>query len=357
MIRAWAFICALGVAMTSCHAREAINPAHPADIDLDASLPAATGPITVETEMKHVALHAADRLVLNVERLRGTMVSRGAAPPVFDDLSSYVFQIADADVSMSMSSLQVLMNDYLLAYDGSPLTDVEVTADEGRLVVHGQLHKRLHVPISAKASVAATDDGRLRLRVESMKAIGIPFTGLLDLFGLEVEDVVNLNRRGVDVTKNDILITPGQILPPPELRGFLTDAAVDGDRLVQHFGRSRKGSEPVRLAPPEPDATNYVYFGGGQIRFGKLTMNDADLQLIDLDPQDPFDFFPARYKAQLVAGYSKNTMADGLRTYLPDFDDLKAAAPRGLSLTPTARPRGHQEQPPEKAARHSGQGG
>ena len=74
---------------------------------------------------------------------------------------------------------------------------------------------------------------------------------------------------------------------------------------------------------PSPSSPNYVYFGGGDIRFGKLTMHDADLQLIDSDPKDPFDFFPARYSAQLVAGYSKNTPAKGLKTFMPDYGDLK----------------------------------
>ena len=51
-------------------------------------------------------------------------------------------------------------------------------------------------------------------------------------------------------------------------------------------------------------------------------MHDADLQLIDSDPKDPFDFFPSKYEGQLVAGYSKNTPAGGLRTYMPDYADL-----------------------------------
>ena len=62
---------------------------------------------------------------------------------------------------------------------------------------------------------------------------------------------------------------------------------------------------------------------GGTIRFGKLTMTDADLQLIDADPKDPFDFYPARYDAQLVAGYSKNTPSKGLKTYMPDYGELR----------------------------------
>ena len=57
----------------------------------------------------------------------------------------------------------------------------------------------------------------------------------------------------------------------------------------------------MRLARPSSGARNYIYFGGGDITFGKLTMHDADLQLIDTDPRDPIDFYPARYNAQLVA--------------------------------------------------------
>lgn len=66
-----------------------------------------------------------------------------------------------------------------------------------------------------------------------------------------------------------------------------------------------------------------IWFRGGSIRFGELTMSDADLKLIDLDPRDPFDFYPARYNEQLVAGYSKNTPDHALRTYMPDFADLR----------------------------------
>ena len=51
-------------------------------------------------------------------------------------------------------------------------------------------------------------------------------------------------------------------------------------------------------------------------------MHEADLQLIDADPTDPFEFFPRRSDAQLVAGYSKNTPAQGLKTFMPDFTDL-----------------------------------
>lgn len=282
-----------------------------------------TKPASVQLEMKNVRLHVDDGIVLDVTRLRGVMVSRvEGAPPVFDDQRSYVLHLQSGELSMDMASLTNLMNRHVFAFEGSPLKDVSVESDGARLKIKGKLHKGIDVPFSATASVSTTADGRMDLHVESMKALGIPAKGLLDVFGLKMEDVLDLKaRRGVEVQDNDIVITAGQVLPPPEIAGRLTRAVVQRGRLVQSFDDST-GPQPARATMPSRAGRNYVYFSGGVITFGKLTMRDADLQLIDADPKDAFDFFPARYKAQLVAGYSKNTPAMGLRTYMPDFDDL-----------------------------------
>jgi hypothetical protein len=280
-------------------------------------------PSDVQLEMKNVRLHVDDGIILDVARLRGVMVSRReGAPPVFDDQRSYVLHLHTGELSMDMASLQNLMNRHVFAYEGSPLRDVVVATDGLRLKMKGKLHKGINLPFSTTASVATTTDGRLQLHVESMNALGVPAKGLLELFGLKLDDVLDIKkRRGVDVQDNDIVMAPGQILPPPEIVGTLTRVLVQGNRLVQTFDDHSK-TRPGRLSPPSRAARNYIYFGGGTITFGKLTMRDADLQLIDADPGDPFDFFPARYNAQLVAGYSKNTPAKGLKTYMPDFDDL-----------------------------------
>ena len=152
--------------------------------------------------------------------------------------------------------------------------------------------------------------------------------GLLDVFGLELDNLVRLRKgRGVTVEDNDIYVAPGDALPPPIIRGHLGGVAIVGNRLVQTFvSTGRRRAAP--LHPPAPNVPNYIYFGGGSIVFGKLTMNGADLQLIDQDPRDPFDFSPAEYNDQLVAGYSKNTRQRGLKTYMPDLDDLPRKAGR-----------------------------
>ena len=55
-------------------------------------------------------------------------------------------------------------------------------------------------------------------------------------------------------------------------------------------------------------------------------MRNANLQLIDADPADPFEFFPDRYNEQLTAGYSKTTASGGLRVYMPDYSKISRTA-------------------------------
>jgi hypothetical protein len=285
--------------------------------------------------MRNVNLHVDEGIVLVVRRLRGRMESRTAGrPPIFDDGRSYVLNVDQGELSIGMRSLERLLNAHVFAYPGAPLEDVRVRpTGDGRLEQKAKLHKGITIPVSMKASVAATPEGQLQMHVESMKAAGMPARGLLKLFGLELDDLVKLEQgHGVVVRDDDLIISVGQVLPPPEIRGRLSSAFVRGDELVQIFGD--KPSLP-ELTKPDPKAPNYVYFHGSDIRFGKLTMSGADLQLIDADPRDPFDFFPARYKAQLVAGYSKNTPAGGLKTYMPDFNDLQTRPRTDLRPPPT----------------------
>jgi hypothetical protein len=63
------------------------------------------------------------------------------------------------------------------------------------------------------------------------------------------------------------------------------------------------------------------------LRFGKLMMTDADLEIIDQSPGSPFDFSLPNYNRQLVAGYSKNTPRLGLIVFMPDLTTLSGRKP------------------------------
>jgi hypothetical protein len=157
-----------------------------------------------------------------------------------------------------------------------------------------------------------------------MKAAHLPVKGLLNLFGLDMANLINtMKTKGVSVDDNDFILDPARMLPPPQMRGRITAVRVQGDEIIQIFGMETRDS-----ATEQPHS-NYMAYRGGILRFGRLTMNDADMQLIDADPTDPFDFFPDHYNDQLVAGYSKTTASGGLRVYMPDYDKIsKRPAPR-----------------------------
>jgi len=269
----------------------------------------------VGIEMRNVRLHVADDAILEVKWLSGRLRSVSSNPPVFDDQHSFIMEIDDGEMAVDASNLGALVN-RAFEYKGAALSNLRVSFEGGRLMQHGTLKKGISVPFSIAASVAATSDGLLNVHPLKVKTAGIPTAKLMSLFGVELDDILKSRPdRGIMFRDNDLFLDVGRMLPAPATRGKLTKAVVRGDRLVQVFGRGAAASAGGR--------GNYIWFHGGTIRFGKLTMTEADLKLIDMDPHDPFDFYSARYNEQLVAGYSKNTIDHALRTYMPDYDDLK----------------------------------
>jgi hypothetical protein len=269
----------------------------------------------VGIEMRNVRLHVASDAVLDVTWLKGSLVSPAGRLPVFDDQNSYTMEIDDGEISVDATNLTALVN-HAFDYKGSALSDLRITFEEGHLVQHGTLKKGISVPFTIAATVAAAPDGRLSVHPIKVKTAGVPSTKIMSLFGVELDDLLKSRPdRGINFQDNDLFLDATRMLPSPRTNGRLAKAFIRGNSLVQVFG---KGGGAARRA-----SGNYIWFRGASIRFGRLTMSDADLKLIDMDPHDPFDFYSARYNEQLVAGYSKNTPDHALRTYMPDFADLR----------------------------------
>jgi hypothetical protein len=266
--------------------------------------------------MRNVRLRAAPNIILHVASLRGRLVSDISGPPVFDDQRSFHIDVDGAEMTLDAASVTALVND-VFAYDGSPLSDLEVQLHDGRVEQKGKLRKGIPIPFSVEASVDASG-GLVRLHPVKTRAAGIPATKLLDVFGVELDDLIRVRAgRGITVRDNDLFLAPSQMLPSPAVRGRVASATVRGGRLHLILG-----DPSVAGARPSAPRENYIWFRGGQIRFGRLTMTDTDLRLIDADRRDPFDFYAERYNDQLVAGYSRNTPTGALRTYMPDYEDL-----------------------------------
>jgi hypothetical protein len=291
--------------------------------------------VPVATRMRNVNLHLGRGIELHIDDLSGRMLGRvSGKPPLFDDLDSYVLDIDAARVSMTAESLTNLMNNYVFAYPGAPLTHLKLAIENGGLTQTGTLRKGVGIPFTMRATVTATKDGKIRLHPTAMKAAGVIPKRLLDFFGLTLARLITLKPGSpITIEGDDLLLDPERLLPPPRIRGRLTNVTIDKGRLVQYFGDVDPGRHGV--APPDRRASNYMYFRGGTLRFGKLTMDDTDLLLVDADPKGPFEFSPQKYNDQLVAGYSKNTPNHGVIVYMPALNDLARVGTTG-GLTPAA---------------------
>ena len=190
------------------------------------------------------------------------------------------------------------------------------------------MHSKGDLAFESEGSLSATDDGEIRIHTQKIKAAHLPVKGMMDLLGVKIANLISTEKvRGIRVDGDDLLIDVQQILPPPRIEGRVTSVRIEGPQLVQVFGTLPKDGGRARKIVGTHG--NYMAYRGARLQFGKLTMSDADMILIDMDPKDPFDFFLDRYKDQLVAGYSKTTPENGLRVYMPDFNKLRPAQKLG----------------------------
>lgn len=273
----------------------------------------------VRIEMKNVNFRFGRELRFQVYTLAGRMMRTQRGRPVtFDDQNSFRIDADSGDVSITTQDLTRLLNTYVFGYDGSPLKNLTASAEGERLRLKGTLKKGVSLPFDVEGSLAPTRDGNIRFHAEQIHSAHIPIKGLMHLIGENLSKIVKIHEdRGVVMEGDDIIMRPEQMLPAPHIRGRVSAVRISGHAIRLVFG-----STGAKWIDPPVAAKNYIYHQGGVIRFGKLTMDPSDLEIIDETPETPFDFFLGDYKRQLAAGYSKNIRSDGLAVFMPDYDRL-----------------------------------
>jgi hypothetical protein len=283
------------------------------------SVVAAAAPDTItHVQMQHVDFYVDPQIPLDIHRLHGTMRAKTGGPVNFDDKTSFIMGIDDAEVGLSGPSLSLLLNKYVFNYPGSPLKHLTVTTSGTQIIQKGILHKVADLPFTITATMSVTPDGRIRIHPVKTVILGIHVDELLNGIGLRLDKIIDLSKsKGATVSGNDIFLDPEKFLPPPTIEGHVTAVRVEGAEVVQTFG-----APTPAISALDPTSANYMYFKGGSIRFGKLLMSNADLQISDLDPADVFGFDLTRYLPQLVAGYSKSFGNGGLEAFMRDVEKL-----------------------------------
>ena len=280
---------------------------------------------TVEVQMRNVMYHFTDSIAVNIRGLDGRLLPVKGDLPVFDDKDSFEIQIVSATIAITPESLANVLNSYVFARQDAPLKGISIRINgAGHLKIKGKLHSKGDVPFETDGTMSATAEGKILLHAEKIKALHLPVKGLMDLLGIDLADLIKTGKvRGIEIQKDDLVLDPEKLLPPPHVLGKVSGVNIQAGQIVQAFG---SGQNVSKWQVP---ASNYMAYRTNQLRFGKLTMSDTDLVLIDMDPKDPFDFYLDHYKEQLVAGYTKETPAFGLRVYMRDYNKLHRVTPSG----------------------------
>jgi hypothetical protein len=270
----------------------------------------------VNVEMRNVMYHFSDSVAVHIRRLEGQLEPKGELP-VFDDKQSFTLQISAAEIAMSPDNFADVLNSYVFAAHDAPLKNISIRIENDRLKIKGKLHSKGDVSFETEGHLSNTPDGKIRLHTEKIKALHLPAKGIMDLLGVKISDLINTGKvRGVSIDKDDLILDPSTLLPPPHISAHVTAVRLEPNNIVQFFG-------PAAALKKAPTFNgNFMAYRGNQLRFGKLTMSDTDMVLIDMDAKDPFDFYLDHYKEQLVAGYTKETPSFGLRVFMRDYNKL-----------------------------------
>jgi hypothetical protein len=272
----------------------------------------------VQTQMRNVRYHFSDAVAVEIKSLSGELVPLGNNEfPIFDDKNSFNLRINTAEIAIDSSNLANVLNFYVFARPQSPLSHLSIIVENGRLKVKGKLHDKRDIPFETEGILRPTADGKLRLHSEKIKAMHVPIKGLMGLFGIDLGRLIKEGKvPGVEAQEDDLILDLQQMLPPPHIEGKVVSVRIEGDKIIQIFrGSDAKPMKNIR-------GGNYMAYKNNRLRFNKLVMYDADLILIDMDPNDPLDFYLEHYKEQLSAGYTKTTPDSGLRVFIKDFDKL-----------------------------------
>src|SRR5581483_4405188 len=184
--------------------------------------------------------------------------------PVFDDANSFMIVIRSAKISVPLESLSNALNQYVLSASDAPIKSVHIAANGNKLKIKGRLHAKGDVPFETDGELSVTADSKIRVHTDKIKAEHLPVKGLMDLLGKDLSKLIDTRKvPGLTLDKDDLLLTPSELFPPPHIQGKLQSISIAGNEIVQQYGGN--------AMPAARFAGNYMAYTGAQLRFGKLT--------------------------------------------------------------------------------------
>lgn len=246
----------------------------------------------------------------------------------FDDPHSFVLEIEKGMADAKLTDIAEYLNTGQAG--APPLKDITVENHDGELQIKGTAHKVISVPVQLDGELTPMPDGRVHFHLKKLNVLKVPMKGLFGMFHLQLDDLMpKTTVPGLEASGNDVYLDTQRMLPPPHVHGKITSIQMMGDRVRVIYGGATPTEEELA------QWHNFLRLSGGTVSFGKLTMRQADLTLIDASDDGWFDLDLANYQTQLVYGIMHTTDKAGIEAYMPDLDRLtpeQQKAAKGVSL-------------------------
>lgn len=249
------------------------------------------------------------------------------APLIPEKRESFNFNIQVGRMAMDEASISNLMNRYAFP-PRSPLYNLRVELPEGQIVFDGTLriNRLMTIGLHMTCALSVTPAGLMELTPIAIKSGSLPIDKILKFLG---QDLGNFMPKGEQASmrfeEGRILIDPTSMFPAPKASGRLVHAEVTGEHLVMSYDNGAPHMTPPLL---EPEAPAYIAMLGHDLLVGKITMTDACLQLLPLNPEATWvEFALPFYRAQLAQGESSLMYADEVLYRLPAVSELRTALP------------------------------
>ena len=156
----------------------------------------------------------------------------------------------------------------------------------------------------------------MQFHLSKLDVLKLPLKRLLGGLHIQLNDLVHASDMpGIEIANNDIFFDTQKLLPPPHIHGQLTSVRVVVPDIEVVYGGAKV--DQTKLAQWH----NFLRLSGGTIDFGKLTMHNVDLTMIDASTDPWFDLDLVNYQEQLVNGYTRMTPQAGLEIFMPDVDE------------------------------------
>jgi len=282
-----------------------------------ASVSASAGDGVVRIRAKNADILFAPGISVHVIDITVDLLPKAPATQVnLDDAGSFIVRANSGCARLTGQQLDALFNQHVLDYEPRSLNNVQFDIEDNRFALTGgaRLWHRIPpfwLPFSASGHSALSQDGLIRMHVDRIHTVGVPVAGLLGLMHLRLDNILGIDRPGMQVEADTVIIDSSRILPGPVFDSRPSRMSLTDEGLNVCFGKT----DTPALALPAQLATGSRYLWVQADAVDSLGQRIAPARMLVRPEDDDAAFVFQLYDSQ--PQISRGTLAlrrDGILT-------------------------------------------